>query len=153
MFTGAEDEKLLTMEISEETVRKKLEALKANKAPGPDAVHPRILKEFSRELAPGLSRIFEMSLRQGIVPVDWKAAHIIPIHKGGSKKIPGNYRPVSLTSVVCKVFESVLKDAIVNHLRENGLLIKSQHGFLQGRSCLTNLLTFLEDVVILQILF
>ena len=141
MFTGDDDKKLLTVEISEDTVRKKLEALKANKAPGPDAIHPRILKEFSRELAPGLSRLFVMSLRQGIVPMDWKAAHVVPIHKGGSKKLAGNYRPVSLTSVVCKVFEYVLKDAIVGHLRDKGLLNKSQHGFLQGRSCLTNLLT------------
>jgi hypothetical protein len=146
MFTGPEEEKLLNLEFTAEAVKKKLDALKPNKAPGPDMIHPRILKEFSAELAPGLARLFEKSLQNGVVPNDWKAANVVPLHKGGSKKLAMNYRPVSLTSVVCKMFESLIKDRIVTHLREYQLLNKSQHGFLPGRSCLTNLLTFLEDI-------
>jgi len=71
---------------------------------------------------------------------------VIPLHKGGTKAALANYRPVSLTSVVCKVLERMLKDRLVIHLEEIQLLHKSQHGFTKGRSCLTNLLTYLEDV-------
>jgi hypothetical protein len=107
MFTCPDEEKLLTMEITAEAVIKKLDALKPNKAQGPDMVHMCILKEFSAEFAPGLTRLFEKSLRVGIVPNDWKAANVVPLHKSGSKKLAVNYRPVNLTSVVCKVFESL----------------------------------------------
>ena len=69
-----------------------------------------------------------------------------PLYKKGNKSTPGNYRPVSLTSVVCKVLESIIKDAIMEHLEQHKLLEVSQHGFLPGRSCLTNLLAYLENV-------
>jgi hypothetical protein len=59
----------------------------------------------------------------------WKAANVTPIFKKGSKADPGNYRPVSLTSVCCKLFESILRDALMNHLISNNLLSNSQHGF------------------------
>ena len=68
------------------------------------------------------------------------------IFKKGSKSEPGNYPPVSLTSVVFKTLESLVKDEIVKHLNGNMLLKDSQHGFLSGRSCLTNLLEFFEEV-------
>ena len=68
------------------------------------------------------------------------------IFKKGDKENPGNYRPISLTSPVCKVFESILRDSIVGHLEENELIHDSQHGFMKNRSCLTNLLQFLETV-------
>ena len=70
----------------------------------------------------------------------------LPSHVFIRKSLPSNYRPVSLTSVVCKVLESIIRDHIVKHLSKYNMILKSQHGFLKGRSCLTNLLTFLEDV-------
>ena len=146
IFSGSAEDRLSQILVTEEGVESKLAALKPGKAPGPDLVHPRILKEFSRELAPGLQRLYQKSLDEGIVPQDWRTANVVPLHKGGSKSSVGNYRPVSLTSVICKVLESVLKDAIVSHLKRHRLLNKTQHGFVSGRSCLTNLLTFLEDV-------
>ena len=87
--------------------------------------------------------IFNKLLAEGAVPSIWKKANVCPIFKKGSKTDPGNYRPVSLTCVVDKVMESVLKDAIVKHLTENKLIRDSQHGFMSGRSCLTNLLEYL----------
>ena len=69
-----------------------------------------------------------------------------PLYKKRTKSTPGNYRPVSLTSVVCKVLERIIKDAIVEHLERYKLLEVSQHGFLPGRSCLTNILAYLENV-------
>ena len=83
------------------------------------------------------SMIFELSYNSGKVPSEWKCANVTPIFKKGSKASPNNYRPVSLTSVVCKVMESIIKDKIVDHLCMNNLIFKSQHGFMKKRSCLT----------------
>lgn len=71
---------------------------------------------------------------------------MVPIFKGGSKTKAENYRPVSLTSIACKILEKIIKCNILNHLEQNELLLPSQHGFRAGRSCLTNLLDFLEYV-------
>jgi len=71
---------------------------------------------------------------------------VCPIFKKGSRNSAENYRPVSLTSQICKVFESLVRDTLVRHLEQNCLIQDSQHGFRKGRSCLTNLLTFLDKV-------
>ena len=115
IFTGSAEDRLSRIVVTEEGVERKLAALKPCKAPGPDLIHPRVLKEFSRELAPGLQRLYRKSLDEGVVPQEWRSANVIPLHKGGSKSSVGNYRPVSLTSVICKVLESLLKDASFNH--------------------------------------
>ena len=91
-----------------------------------------------------LAHIFQQSLNTGEVPEDWRSANITPIHKKGDRAEPSNYRPVSLTSQVCKVMETFIRDKIVDHLTENKLLSEAQHGFRRGRSCLTNLLESLE---------
>ena len=88
----------------------------------------------------------QKSLNTGEVPRDWRSANVMPIFKKGSTSVPGNYRPVSLTSVCCKVMEQVLKDSIVEHLNRNGLIRKSQHGFMRGRSCTTNLISFMDKI-------
>uniref|UniRef100_K7F0Y4 Reverse transcriptase domain-containing protein n=1 Tax=Pelodiscus sinensis TaxID=13735 RepID=K7F0Y4_PELSI len=80
------------------------------------------------------------------VPNDWKVANVTPIFKRGSRGDPGNYRPVSLTSVPGKLVETIVKNKIVKHVEEHNLLDKSQHGFCKGKSCLTNLLEFFEGV-------
>ena len=127
-------------------VCKKLKSLKASKAPGPDGIHPAILHECAEILAVPLCIIFQKCLDSNFVPGDWRVANVTPIFKKGDRSLPCNYRPVSLTSVVCKVMESVIKDCVLNYLLDNGLLNLSQHGFLPSRSCVTNLLSFLEDV-------
>ena len=73
-------------------------------------------------------------------------ANMSAIFKKGDKENSGNYRPISLTSQVCKIFESMFRDSIVGHLNENNLIHDSQHGFMKNRSCLTNLLQFLETI-------
>ena len=127
-------------------VRKKLLCLKPNSAPGPDKVANRLLKANANSLAPALTAIFNKSMEEGVVPEDWRCAHVTPIFKKGSKFDPSNYRPVSLTSVPCRVMESCLKDTIVDHLVANSLIQPSQHGFMKNKSCTTNLLQFLERV-------
>ena len=69
-----------------------------------------------------------------------------PIYKKGPKGDPANYRPVSLTSVPCKILESLVKDNIMKHLQENHLIRDTQHGFISGRSCTTNLVSFMEKL-------
>jgi hypothetical protein len=74
------------------------------------------------------------------------AHSVMPIYKKGPKSEPGNYRPVSLTSVTCRLMEGILKDQIVKHLERQGLIRAMQHGFMRGRSCTTNLLSFFEKI-------
>ena len=137
-------EPITTVEIKVEKVKLKLSNLKPCSAPGPDSMWPRVLQKLADVLAKPLAMIYTKLLGQGTVPPIWKKANVCPIFKKGSKTDTGNYRPVSLTCVVCKVMESVLKDAIVEHLTTNRLIRDSQHGFMAGRSCLTNLLEYLE---------
>ena len=87
-----------------------------------------------------------MSLKEGVVPFEWKEANIIPLFKKGSRNKSENYRPVSLTSVICKLLERLIKDHMVDFLVKHKLLNSSQHGFLKARSCLTNMLCFLEEI-------
>ena len=77
---------------------------------------------------------------------EWKLANVTPLFKKGDKSNPGDYRPISLTSVVCKLMESILRDKIVKFLEKNIIIRHSQHGFCNKRSSLTNLLDFLHDI-------
>ena len=130
--------------ISVSDVRKKIRGLRSEAAAGPNGVGPRVLKELQDGLAPALAHVFRQSMREGVVPADWKTAHVTPIFKKGAKSDPVNYRPVSLTSVCFKLMESIIRDEIISHLDRNKLIRASQHGFAKGRSCVTNLLEFLE---------
>ncbi|XP_078603467.1 uncharacterized protein LOC144877425 [Branchiostoma floridae x Branchiostoma japonicum] len=132
-------------EISRETVERKLSELNPTKSAGPDGLHSRLLKELASELSYPVTVIFKKSLEAGCVPADWKTAHITPIHKKGSRQDPGNYRPVSLTSVVVKTLESIIRDVLVDHLMANELFTDAQHGFVPKRSCTTQLLVVMND--------
>ena len=88
-----------------------------------------------------LAHVFNMSLQEGIVPLEWKEANIIPLFKKGSRNKSVNDSPVSLTSVICKVLETIIKDHMMDFLIKHKLINPSQHGYLKARSCLTNLLS------------
>ena len=94
------------------------------------------------QISTPLAKVFNLSLEEGIVPSEWKEANITPLFKKGSRNKPENYRPVSLTSVVCKLLETLIRDHMVEFLVKHKLINTSQHGFLKARSCLTNLLCF-----------
>ncbi|KFW82306.1 hypothetical protein N305_03469, partial [Manacus vitellinus] len=94
--------------IQEETVCDPLNHLDPHKSMGPDGIHPRVMRNLAEELAKPLSIIYQQSWLTGEVPDDWKLANVMPIHKKGWKEDRGNYRPVSLTSVPCKVMEQII---------------------------------------------
>ena len=144
-FEDKTDVKLSEIVVSEDMICKKLENLDISKSCGPDNIHPRLLKELSGQLCVPLKILFEKSMKEGKLPSCWKRAEVKPLFKKGDKSSPGNYRPVSLTSIVCKVFESLVRDQLNKHLIENGLLSKHQYGFTAGRSCTTQLLSTLYD--------
>ena len=120
--------------------------MKENKSPGVDGISPKILKEAVEQISTPLTHVFNMSLQERIVPLDWKEANIIPILKKGSRNKSVNYRPVSLTLVICKLLETIIRDHLMDFLIKHKLINSSQHGFLKARSCLTNLLCFLEEI-------
>ena len=132
--------------ITESKVRGKILKLKTHSAAGPDGIGPQILREAVNELTKPLATIYKLSLETGQVPEDWKKARVTPIYKKGAKGDPGNYRPVSLTCISCRILESILKDDMMSHLSINGLIKDSQHGFLQGKSCTTNLIVFMDKL-------
>ena len=82
--------------------------MKIDKSPGPDGLHPRVLKEVATEIAKPLTILFNTTIRTGQIPKAWKVAEVRPLFKKGNKTSPGNYRPVSLTAIVCKLFETSL---------------------------------------------
>uniref|UniRef100_A0A803KBH9 Reverse transcriptase domain-containing protein n=1 Tax=Xenopus tropicalis TaxID=8364 RepID=A0A803KBH9_XENTR len=135
-----------TQWLAQDMVLKGLHTINVNKAPGPDGIHPRVLRELGAELQWPLFLIFSDSFSSGMVPRDWKKANVIPIFKKGVRSQPGNYRPVSLTSVVGKLFEGLLRDHIQNYVVENAIMSSNQHGFMKDRSCQTNLIAFYDEV-------
>ncbi|MES9975678.1 MAG: reverse transcriptase family protein, partial [Candidatus Thiodiazotropha sp.] len=128
-------------------VEQLLSSLNPRKAPGYDGFHPRILKELAPVLSAPMTDLFNKSLLTGYLPAEWKLSIIKPFHKGGSKAEVANYRPISLTSVLCKLLEKVVKVSLQNFFRSNSIISPAQHGFVPGRSCLTNLVITREEWV------
>lgn len=137
---------LQTVYSSPEGVFNKIWSTKARSAPGPDGISPRVLREAAHSVAYPLSIIYNLSLSSGVIPEDWRLANVTPIFKKGSKENPGNYRPVSLTSVPGKILEKIVKDRVMEHLEQHNLIIPEQHGFQPQKSCTTNLLQYTEMI-------
>ena len=132
--------------ISEGGIYKMLQSLQVHKATGPDGLSARLLKTAGAELASVFTVFFQASLNQGIIPKDWKKADVVPVFKKGAKNRPENYRPVSLTSITCKMLEHIITSNIMRHLEQHGILTDAQHGFRKQRSCETQLIITLQDL-------
>ena len=135
---------LVSSEITHELVMDNLNALNPGKSTGLDRLHPYFLCSLADILCTPLKILFNKSLRERVVPSQWLEACITAIHKKGLKSAVGNYRLVSITSVVCKMMESIIRDHIVAYMSSNNLFANEQHGFLPNRDCMTNLLSALE---------
>jgi len=133
--------------IQEEAINDLLCHLDTHKSMGTDGIHPRVLRELAEELAKTLSIIYhQQSWLTGEVPHDRRIAIVTPIYKKGQKEDPGNYSPVSLTSVSGKIMERFILSALTRHVKYNQRIRPSQHGFMKDRSCLTNLISFHDQV-------
>ena len=139
------NEAMSLLSISEDMIEEKLAELNPNKSPGPDSLHPRFLKELAAELKKPFALLFNKSLQDSKLPEIWKRAKITAIFKKGDRKHPGNYRPVSLTSIACKIFEKLVREHVLNHFKINKLLTNKQYGFLDGRSTSLQLLKVLDQ--------
>ena len=144
-FEGNTSEHLGQLFVTPEMIARKIKKMKDNKSPGVDGIPPKLLKEIVEQFSTPLAKLFNLSLEEGIVPSEWKEVNITPLFKKGSRNKPDNYRPVSLTSVVCKLLETLIRDHMVEFPVKYKLINTSQHGFLKARSCLTNLLCFFEE--------
>jgi len=113
---------------------------------GPDGMHPQVLRELADVIAESLSIIFERSWRTREVSENWRKAKVTPIFKMGKKEDAGNYRPVSHTSILGKVMEKLILEAIIKQVEEKKVIRNSQHGFTKGKSCLTNIIAFYDDM-------
>jgi hypothetical protein len=136
LYQGNGNDHLDKIQISSAAVLNKLNMLNVNKSQGPDDIHGKLLYELRDKLSVPLTILFSKSLSTGVIPQDWRDANVVPLHKKGSRNKCENYRPVSLTSIVCKIFEGIIKDEITSHLNKFHILRKSQHGFTKGKSCL-----------------
>lgn len=134
------------IEVTQKGVLKQLQNLNPKKAAGPDLIPTRVLKECANEVTPYLCTIFQLSLDKGKVPSDWKHARITAIYKKGKRDLASNYRPVSLTSVTCKILEHIIFHSIINHYEKHNILVDHQHGFRKSRSCETQLINTIEAI-------
>ena len=115
-FNGSEGERLGQLVVTPEVVASKINNMKENKSPGVDGISPKILKETVEQISTPLAHVFNISLQEGIVPLEWKEANIIPLFKKGSRNKSVNYRPVSLTSEMCKLLETIIRDHMTDFI-------------------------------------
>ena len=135
------------LHITTNGIQKLLEGLDTTKSTGPDNIPAFILKSCASILAPILQVIYTQSLSSSSLPSDWLLANVNPLFKTGDRTDPSNYRPISLTSIPCKIFEHIIHKHIMNHLDANNILTDTQHGFRPRRSCESQLITTYHDIV------
>ena len=140
------DASLSDIIVTPEDVDKEIKTLDVNSCPGADGIHPRFLARCSSAVSLPLSIIFNSSLSEGSLPSEWLASQIAPIFKKGARTDPLNYRPVSLTSVPCKVLEKIIVKHLRAYLEENELLSNEQYGFRSSRSTIDQLIMTYSDI-------
>ena len=134
------------IDISVSDVKKLLQKLNPSKSPGPDNINPKLLVSLAEneQFVNSVTLLFRKCFETGCIPLLWKTANVVALHKKGSKSLASNYRPISLTCILCKMYEQLIRVHIINHVRTN--ITDKQHGFISGRSCLSNLLEALDII-------
>ena len=136
---------LSDIDINIAGVTKLLKEINPYKATGPDCIPAKLLKEMAEELSPSLALIFTASLQQGKIPQDWKKALVTPLFKKGDQNNPTNYRPVSLTSICCKLLEHIIHSNVITHLNAHNIISDTQYGFRKRRSAELQLIHTIHD--------
>ena len=132
------------LEITESKISKILKKLKPDKTPGPDGLHPRFFRELADCICIPLCLLFNKTLSLSVLPDAWKRARVSAIYKKENKKLACNYRPVSLTSIICKVMETLIRDHIVEHMKKIGCsLISNMASFLADLPLYSYLLSWI----------
>ncbi|VEN44679.1 unnamed protein product [Callosobruchus maculatus] len=119
--------------------------LNISTSPGRDGITAAILIKCSQSLATPLSLILTSSFQSHYLPSCWKQAVVTPVFKKGDKHDAKNYRPISLTPLVAKLVEKIITSKLLHFSLSNNLFNSNQHGFLPGRSIITNLLNCVND--------
>ncbi|KFV43789.1 hypothetical protein N341_08736, partial [Tyto alba] len=119
---GGDWEKEELPTVGEDQVQDHLRNLKVCRSVGPDEMHPMLLRELVDEVAEPLSIIFEKSWQSSEAPADWERGNITLIFRKGKKKDPGNYRPVSLTSVPSNLKEGILLETRLGHMENKEVI-------------------------------
>ena len=135
------------LHVTEAGVHKLLKNLNPGKASGPDEIPTRLLKELADDIAPVVTSIIRQTLNQGRLPDVWRDAWVTPVFKKGGRSDPANYRPVSLTCIVCKLAEHILCSHIRGHLDDKGILTPANHGFRKDHSCESQLLLTTHELL------
>ena len=133
--------------LSEKNIIDAIQELSPTSAAGPDGLPSSLLVNCATELAPILLIIFSHSLSSGVIPPSFKRAAITPVFKSGDRSVPSNYRPISLTSVISKVLEIIIRKQVSSFIDKKGFLNSTQHGFRSGRSCPSALLNVFDDIM------
>jgi len=131
--------------IKKETIETHLKNMDATKSPSPDGHHPRFMKEIAQYISEPLCTIFQTSILLGIVPSQWRNARVSAIYKKGNKKLASNYRPVSITSILCRILETIIRNEIIDFMQTENLISDYQFGFIKGRSTSLQLLNIIYD--------
>ena len=145
-FDEVNEGDLYDIEVTRKKVEDAIDELDENSSAGPDGIPAIFLKKTKKAISKPLALLLRKSLDEGAIPEVFKMAYVTPIHKGGSKQKPEQYRPVSLTSHIMKIFERVIKKELMKHLTENEMFNRGQHGFVPGRSTQTQLLSHFNDI-------
>jgi len=135
-----------TFNINTKVIRKRLAKIRRNKSEGPDTVPGEILKLGGEAMTPYLARLLEISLNNATIPNDWKIAKVVPIYKGGDQSAVTSYRPISLTSVVCKQLKCIIAGYLGQVCDKNNWLHRGQNGLRPGYSCESQGITVCQDI-------
>lgn len=131
--------------ITIQKVKTMLKSLNISKSTGPDEFHPRFLRETAENIAFPITFLFNKSISEGKIPQDWKLANVTCIFKSGDKTKASNYRPISITSILCRMLESIVKEVIMSHCNGSQIFSDTQYRFRPRRGCIIQLLKVFDD--------
>ena len=142
----SQDEQQSSIHVVDEKVAECLRKIDYSKACGPDGIHPKLLKFLGSDenFVEALSQLFKKCIEEEHIPKIWKLAHVVPIHKKGPLNQKENYRGISLLCIISKIYEKIIRQHMIDKVSSK--ICPEQHGFVKGKSCLSNLLESLHNV-------